>query len=212
MLTNILQYLEQTVREVPDKLAFSTGKEGMDFATLHAHARAVGASLLRLGHGGEPVAILMDKHPAAIASFFGVLYAGGYYAALDADMPPARMSLIFGTLSPRVLLFDEKNRKTAERLVAEGIFTGTILAFSDINADGTGELTPADTVAMDEVRNRAIDTDPIYVVFTSGSTGVPKGVAACHHSFKGGVCTNCGARQPKKQKKNIISRFLKKGR
>ena len=39
MLTNILQYLEQTVREVPDKLAFSTGKEGMDFATLHAHAR-----------------------------------------------------------------------------------------------------------------------------------------------------------------------------
>jgi hypothetical protein len=39
-----------------------------------------------------------------------------------------------------------------------------------------------------------------------------KGVAACHHSFKGGVCTNCGARQPKKQKKNIISRFLKKGR
>jgi hypothetical protein len=39
-----------------------------------------------------------------------------------------------------------------------------------------------------------------------------KGVAACQHSFKGGVCTHCGARQPKSQKKNFLSRFMKKNR
>ncbi len=182
MRTNILQYLEKTVTEVPDKLAFSNGTEGLTFSELHRHARAIGARLLAMGRGGAPVAVLMDKHPHAIATFFGIIYAGGFYAALDAEMPPARMGLILETLKPRLLIFDEKNRKTAASLVAEGIFTGEILAWGDVCAcDGTA-LTATDEAALAAVRDRQIDTDPIYVVFTSGSTGVPKGVAACHRS------------------------------
>ncbi len=186
MLTNILQYLEKTVTEVPDKLAFSTGTENVadnfSFATLYTHAQSVGATLLRTGYGSKPVAVLMDKHPAAIATFFGIIYAGGFYTALDSEMPPARMGLIFETLNPHVLIYDQKNRKTAEALVAEGVFTGTILAWSDLCASEDRPVTPADREALDAVRARQIDTDPIYVVFTSGSTGVPKGVVACHRS------------------------------
>ncbi len=182
MLTNILQYLEKTVTEVPDKLAFSTGTDGMTHHDLYGHARTVGAALLRRGYKGEPVAILMDKHPAAIASFFGAIYAGCYYAALDADMPPARMGLILDTLKPRVLIFDEKNRKRAEALCEAGLFAGETVAWDDLCAAPERPLTEADEAALTAVRDLQIDTDPIYVVFTSGSTGVPKGVAACHRS------------------------------
>ncbi len=182
MLTNILQYLETTVAEVPDKVAFSTGTEGLTFSELHTHARTVGAYLLAHGHRGEPVAVLMDKHPHAIAAFFGIIYAGGFYAALDSEMPPARMGLILETLKPRLLIFDEKNRKTAEKLMSEGIFAGETLAWSDLCAAEGRSPSTADEDALADVRLHQIDTDPIYVVFTSGSTGVPKGVAACHRS------------------------------
>ena len=182
MLTNILQYLEVTAPRVPDKLAFSTGTEGLSFRELHTHARTVGAGLLRRGYNAEPVAVLMDKHPHTIATFFGALYAGCFYAALDGDMPVARMGLILDTLKPRLLICDKKNAKTAAKLVAEGLFSGEILSWDDLCYAEGRELTAADETALTAVRDRQIDTDPIYVVFTSGSTGVPKGVIACHRS------------------------------
>ena len=55
-------------------------------------------------YNAEPVAVLMDKHPHTIATFFGVLYAGCFYAALDGDMPIQRMALILDTLKPRLLI------------------------------------------------------------------------------------------------------------
>ena len=103
MLTNILQYLEATAPRVPDKLAFSTGTEGLTFSELHTHARCVGAGLLRRGYNAEPVAVLMDKHPHTIATFFGALYAGCFYAALDGDMPVQRMGLILASLLPEAI-------------------------------------------------------------------------------------------------------------
>ena len=68
MLTNILQYLEATVPQVPDKLAFSTGTEGLTFSELHAHARAVGAQLLRRAGSelAEPAVRRSQKFPSHI--------------------------------------------------------------------------------------------------------------------------------------------------
>ena len=95
MLTNILQYLETTVTEVPDKVAFSTGADAPDasltFSALHTHARAIGARLLAAGRRGEPVAVLMDKHPHAIATFFGIIYAGGRHISVQRGVEAARV-------------------------------------------------------------------------------------------------------------------------
>ena len=50
MQKNILQYLEQTAARLPDKLAFSTGKEGMTFSEVLAGARAIGSYLAKNGY------------------------------------------------------------------------------------------------------------------------------------------------------------------
>ncbi len=171
MRKNILTYLEDTAARLCDKLAFSTGKEGMTFGEVQRGAASVGSALCRRGFAGEAVVLLMDKHPRTVTAFFGVLYAGGMYVCLDEKMPDGRIAAILDKVSPRVLITDKKNEKRARTLGVE-----TVLVYDDVAAE------PIDREALARVRQSQCDTDPIYIVFTSGSTGTPKGVVACHRS------------------------------
>ena len=172
MLTNILQYLENTVQRVPDKLAFSDGEVGLTFGELSRVSRAVGSAVCARSLRRESVVVLMEKSAMEIAVFLGVVYAGCHYVPMDTEMPKLRMQKILESLRPRLLICTEKTEKTARELPFDGE-----IALADTLAQSA-----EDSAALAAVRASQIDIDPIYIVFTSGSTGIPKGVAACHRS------------------------------
>ena len=170
--TNVLEYLEKTVTRVPDKLAFSNGEEGLTFAQVYHDIRAIGSYLASKGYYGEPVVVFMRKHPKCISGFYGCMYGGCYYVPIDEEMPRFRIELIFQNLNPRVMLCDSATAEIAKTFD----FHGETMIYDDVAA------SPIDEAALAHIRDIQLDTDPLYIVFTSGSTGVPKGVVACHRS------------------------------
>ncbi len=172
MQTNILEYLEHTVTRVPDKVAFASDTMGLTFRETYDAARSIGSYLHGEGFYRQPIVVFMKKHPTTLVSFFGTIYAGCYYVPLDDEMPRHRIDLILRTLNPVAMICDED---TSE-LVKEFAYRGKTYIYSEICSH------PVNEAALASVRDRQIDTDPIYIVFTSGSTGVPKGVTACHRS------------------------------
>ncbi len=169
---NVLEYLEATAGRVPDKVAFAGDDCELTFAQLHEQSRAVGSSLLKEGISGEPVVVFMSKSPVETAAFFGCIYAGCSYVPIDPEMPRFRTELIFKKLSPRAVIC----RKDELSELESYDYDGKILCYEDMTGGGI------DDEALGDIRRRQIDTDPIYIMYTSGSTGVPKGVIACHRS------------------------------
>lgn len=172
MQNNILDYLNEIVAKKPDKTAYTNGSEGMTFKTVYEQSRAIGSFLHEKGIYGKPVVVFMNKHPKEITAFFGVITAGNYYVPIDEEMPAGRIQLILENVQSPVIICDDMTESIARTFD----YDGEIILYDDVCGTSICED------ALAEIYDKAIDTDPIYIVFTSGSTGVPKGVVACHRS------------------------------
>lgn len=171
-MINVLEYLDETLKRIPDKIAFADEDTSLSFKELNVKLRAVGTYILKQEIQSEPVIVFMNKSVREIAAFLGVIAAGCYYVPIDAEMPVTRIQKIIDNCNPKLCITDETTYELAERFS----FSGQIASYNEICN------TEADDILLAETRAKALDIDPIYIVFTSGSTGIPKGVAACHRS------------------------------
>lgn len=172
MQNNVLDYLNDTVLKKPDKIAFSDGTDSLSFLEVYSQSRAVGTWLYKKDIYKKPVVVFMNKHPKTVTAFLGVITGGCFYIPVDLEMPAMRIELIIQNVDAKVMICDNNTAAAA----AELNFSGEIVLYDEL-CETTVEDEP-----LKQIHDKALDTDLIYVVFTSGSTGIPKGVTGCHRS------------------------------
>lgn len=167
MITNVLEYLQESVKKFPDKIALVDDSKSITFRELDSSARAV-ATAIKATVGKEivnnPIVVYMEKSVDVIVSFLGILYSGNFYCPIDIKMPQERRDRILSTLNPICAV--AKNNYI-------GKWNGNFVAYEEaLNHEIDDSLCGS--------YKQLLDVDPIYTLFTSGSTGVPKGVTISH--------------------------------
>ena len=167
-MKNILELLEKSAANYPDKPAFVDDKGAVTYSQLETNAKKIGSALLKYDINNKPIAIYINKSADVINAMAGIIYSGNIYTVIDTEMPIERIEKIFSTLQPAAVITDEANSEKAS-----GFKLKTILIENAKNAEINYEK-------LDEIRSAQIDTDALYILYTSGSTGMPKGTVINH--------------------------------
>lgn len=170
----VLSYFERTCILNSKKIAVILEDDKINYETLLNNSKRVGTHLAKVVSNNNPVVIFMDKGIKALYSFFGVLYSGGCYSLVNTEFPNIRIKQINEVLQSKIVITDEGNYIRAKKIFKMDC---KILKIEDLIQGNY------DDAILQEIMQKKIDLDPVYINFTSGSTGIPKGVVVSNRSI-----------------------------
>ena len=169
---NVLKYLCASAERYPQRTAVLDDSKAYTYEDYYGLTRRIGSGLAAAAGQGQPVGVYMEKCADAVAVFMGAVWAGCFYSCLNTELPGARLQQIVSVLEPGVIVTQQSLLDRARELFPQTrLLTVESLSEEKVDAD-----------LLDLRQARAIDTDVLYVNFTSGSTGVPKGIAVGNRS------------------------------
>lgn len=161
---------EQQVAKYPDRLAVKTRSHVLTYEALNKFANRTASGILQeRGEGQESIALLLENDAPMIAAIIGVLKAGKMCVVLDPSFPRARIAYMLEDSQSGLLVTDRKNLSLAREL-AHG--ERPLMNIDELDG-GLSLENPGLSLSPDNLT---------YIVYTSGSTGHPKGVMQNHRN------------------------------
>lgn len=172
-MNSAIMMLEKTTLRFPDHCAVRDEDDSFSFLQLREKGLSVATALMKDSRENFPVIVWLPKSAKMLACFMGAMYAGRPYVPVADDIPKKRLQDIAANIGKGQLITNAENAKLLKKPL-EG--------FSIVLCEDALKTTPDESSALAAV-DKVIDCDPIYIMYTSGSTGVPKGVAIPHRGI-----------------------------
>ncbi|HXM56922.1 MAG TPA: condensation domain-containing protein, partial [Candidatus Dormibacteraeota bacterium] len=167
------ELFEARVAEAPDHVAVIMGDRRLTYGELNARANRLAHHLRGLGVGPDVlVGICVERSLDMVVAIYGVLKAGGGYVPTEPTHPPQRVDALLAGAGVRLVLTHERHRA-----IAAGDGGGRTVLCLDTGWEAVAarpDTNPARLARPDNL---------LYVMFTSGSTGAPKGVMTTHRNL-----------------------------
>jgi amino acid adenylation domain-containing protein len=177
-------YLPLAAERHPGKTAVRLGADALSYGELESASGRLARLLVTAGcRPGDRVCLLAPKAPRVVLAMHAVLKAGCSYVPIDSSSPPARVERIVRAVEPALVLGTRDARELLDALSELGVSVrvGSLedpIEGRSFRSDFSGDDLASFSAERPPVHTRPADL--AHILFTSGSTGIPKGVAITH--------------------------------
>ena len=173
----VLDYLDNSVKQYANKCAVICEDKSVTYRELNELSiRLTAAIISKIGKiRRKPILLFMDKSIPCVVSIYAILRTGNVYVPTDIKTPIERIKKILEVMESDIIISTEKEASILQNMGYEG----EILVYEELLEHHVSNFG---LEMINDIRATIMDTELMYLLFTSGSTGIPKAVAVMHRS------------------------------